>query len=147
METWRRFRALSAADRSLVLEAAAILLAVRTLLVTTSFLSARRWIRRIAATLAAPEDRSAASVRRLSWAVERAGLYVPGRATCLVIAMTGEAMCARRLWPCELRFGVERTSAPDGLDAHSWLELDGAVLLGATDDGRRYQTLSRPAVE
>jgi hypothetical protein len=139
MKTWRRFRALSASDRLLVVEAASLLLFVRTGLSLLPFSTVRRMLRAIPRS----ERRSSPeSARRVGWAVTSTAAQLPVRTTCLTNALAGEAMFTRRGWPCDLRFGVQRPDHHDFLEAHSWIEHDGCVVLGAIDNLHSYGVLT-----
>jgi hypothetical protein len=143
MTTWRRFRALSASDRVLIIEAVSLLLLIRLGLSTFSFFLVRKTLRVIPRSAQAV---SAESMRRVAWAVTAASSHVPVRTTCLIHALAGEAMFTRRGWPCDLRFGVQPSlTASSVLAAHSWIEYEGSVVLGAVDDLGAYRVLTRAA--
>jgi hypothetical protein len=64
----------------------------------------------------------------VAWAVAVASRFVP-KATCLVQALAGQALLARRGHAARLHIGV---SKPEGrFEAHAWLEDEGRPILGA----------------
>jgi len=71
-------------------------------------------------------------------AVEIAGRFVPG-ATCLVKAQAGSAMLNRFGYAAEIKIGVLKQSS--NLEAHAWVECDGLVVMGATEN--QYVELSK----
>jgi hypothetical protein len=139
MKTWRRFRALSARDRVLIVEATSLLLLIRTGLSIFPFSLVRRILRAIPRSA---HTSSTESVRRVAWAVTSASAQLPVQTTCLIRALAGEAMFNRRRWACDLRFGVQPPLAANLLVAHSWIEYDGVVVLGAVDNLDAYSVLT-----
>jgi len=117
----RKYLRLPAPDRRLLLEAAMLQAAVRLAL---WFLPARTWHRPSACVV---------SPSRAAWAIAATTRVIP-RSTCLVRALAAQRLLARHGYPSTLHLGVAR--APHGLDAHAWLECQGAILLGAPAPGR-----------
>jgi len=116
----RKYLRLPAPDRRLLLEAAMLQGAVRLAL---WFLPVRRWSR--PPGLLSP---TAVLPSRIAWAIATTTRLIP-RSTCLVRALAARRLLARHGYPSTLHLGVAR--APHGLDAHAWLECQGAILLGA----------------
>lgn len=156
MTAWRRLRAASPADRRLLGEAAAQLMLVGIALRIVRFHVLRRWLGVRSAgpgALPPPPLRPRASdlsgrtgLARIGWAVEAAGRRVPG-ATCLVQALAADAMLRRRGYRPALRFGVrERRLASRPIDAHAWVEVQGAVVVGGMADLADYAVLAPPEV-
>ena len=81
-----------------------------------------------------------AVAEQVVWAVTVASRYVPGRTTCLSLALTVQGVLARRGHPSRLHIGVVR-GAEGQVDAHAWVECGGRVLIGGT--GRRRSGDSR----
>jgi len=129
----RKYLRLPAPDRRLLLEAAMLQAAVRLAL---WFLPARTW-HRLSACVGIPmRHRPSACVvspSRAAWAIAATTRVIP-RSTCLVRALAAQRLLARHGYPSTLHLGVAR--APHGLDAHAWLECQGAILLGAPAPGR-----------
>jgi hypothetical protein len=69
---------------------------------------------------------------RVAWSVDRASRLVP-QATCLVRAIAGQRLLAMKGFGSEIRVGV-RNSREAGFEAHAWLAVDDAVILGGTSD-------------
>ncbi|WP_162562421.1 lasso peptide biosynthesis B2 protein [Salinigranum rubrum] len=128
-----RFRAFPPSDRVALVQAAALLVLSRALLVTR-----RVSVRRVAATvdrvcswLPVPST-EAPTVDRLVWAVDVASRTVPVETTCLPRALTGSALLARYGYASTLRIGVRREGGE--FAAHAWVERDGRVVLGDLPD-------------
>lgn len=65
------------------------------------------------------------------WATKAAKSRFPFRTTCLIEALTTEAMCKQQGIDTDLRIGVARI---DGhFTAHAWLEKDDAVIVGGPE--------------
>jgi hypothetical protein len=122
-----KFTALSPAERRLVVGAAGLLAVVRVGLWVLPF----RWVHRaVSAFGSRPRSRHAddPSVERIVWAVGAAAPLVP-RATCLVRALTAQALLARRGYASQLRLGA--SGGPGRrFEAHAWIERDRRVLIG-----------------
>lgn len=118
----------------LLLEAALLQAAVRLAL----WCAPARTIRQPPARVATPDT---VSPSVLAWAVNVTTRLIP-RSTCLVRALAAQRLLARHGYPSTLHLGVARSS--EGLDAHAWLEYQGATLIGAAPPGR-YTPLPNPA--
>jgi hypothetical protein len=140
---YRRYVALSARDKGLVLEAVLLLAVVRAGLIGCSILRMRRILslytkRRGRRGRADREDLS-----RIQWAIAAATRRIPG-ATCLVQALTAEALLQRRGLPSELCLGVrKRDTASKSLEAHAWVLCDREVVTGGGDEQPEFTVLSR----
>jgi hypothetical protein len=142
MRALRRLRALSGAERRLLVEAALLLAVIRAALWLLPFEGVRRVTRRLGRPPRRRPSVDGADEARLVWAVGAAGRGLP-RITCLVRALAAQALLARHGRASELRLGVARR--PDGaFAAHAWLEREGRVLLGGAVT-ERYAPL--PPVE
>jgi len=123
-----KFARLTASEQGLLLEAWLQTTAVRLALWTLPFRLVRRlrWDKTpVLSKIPSPE--------RMAWAVAVASRYVP-KATCLVQALAGQALLARRGQASRLHIGVAK---PEGLfEAHAWLEWEGHVLLGGSEADR-----------
>ena len=139
MESFHRYRALSAADRWLVIEAAVLLFTVRVGIAGLQFSVLRSALDRVL-RVGPPHHRGKASpaVERLAWAVAAASRRLPFRSTCLVESVAVDAMMRRRGYASEIRFGVRPPEA-GVLAGHAWVECDGAVVFGSLQD---YSVLS-----
>jgi len=72
---------------------------------------------------------------RIAWAIRLACRYVP-RATCLVRALAGQAVMAWHGHACVVTVGVALRKGRFG--AHAWLESEGQVLLGDSQEREQY---------
>jgi hypothetical protein len=134
----------SADDRRLLLEAAALLMLVRAGLRLLPFPVCRHLLDRYAEQ--GTRSPAPGIVPRVVWAVGAAGRRLPGRTTCLADALVADAMLRRRRCASEIRFGVRPRQRPGRLDAHAWVEHEGRIVLGAVDQLSTYARLnqSRP---
>ena len=141
---YRRFTSLDQADRGLVLQAASLMALVWTGLRLLRFVTVRRILERYAGS---PAERSVGhrdpiAIDRVRWAIAAVARRFPS-ATCLVQALAGEVMLRRLGQDCELRIGVrsgaDRTRA---IEAHAWVECEGAVAIGAADDPSTFPPLT-----
>lgn len=66
----------------------------------------------------------------IKWAIATTAKYVPA-ATCLIQAMAFEVLARPSDISVQTHFGVHRDEAGH-LEAHSWVEADGCVILGLT---------------
>jgi hypothetical protein len=129
MRLLRRVASLSGADRRLLLEAAAALLWARgsLLLVPFARLAARLGVSRAETPRESSLGQSAEAVR-VRWALGAAARRLPWRSSCLVRALAGRRMLARRGVPCTLYLGVRR--AGGSVEAHAWLRCGGGYVSG-----------------
>jgi hexokinase len=144
---YRRFVSLERSERRLVVEAAALMAIVWAGLRLHRFLTLRRTLDRfvvLASTRASLADRNVVvSVRRAITAV--AARF--SSATCLVQALAADAMLRRRHVASELRLGVRHRDREDAaaipIEAHAWVECDGAVVVGAIANQSEFKVLTR----
>lgn len=139
MRLLRKFYHLGWSDRILLVKAWIIVWALRTALWLLPF----KWIRKILSRLAGEKPgRPGADPdipRKISWTVTVASRYVPGAETCLVQALAANFLLRRRGYPAYLRLGVVKNEKGD-LEAHAWVECDGAVIIGGSGI-ERYEPL------
>jgi hypothetical protein len=146
---YRRFRSLDQPDRRLVLRAAALMALVWTGLRLLRFATLRRILDRYAGSPAARNVRygDPIAIDRVRWAIAAVAARFPS-ATCLVQALTGEVMLRRRGLDCVLRLGVRATrGSAASIEAHAWVECQGAVAIGAVDNLSTFQPLTAPRSE
>ena len=135
MQRWRRFRALEHGDRSLVLEAA-ILIGIVQVGLRTVPLGVLRRVLEGAKRLRA-RTRPAGS--RIAWAINAAAPVLTRR-SCLSDALAADVMLCRRGYPSTLWFGVKPfKGGAAALEAHAWVESDGAIVAGALDTLHEYR--------
>jgi hypothetical protein len=133
----RRFAALDAERRALVVEAVACLLGARLTLVFVPF---PRVARRLG-TFVSPADSRVLDARspgpdahrrlaeQVGWAVTCAARSVPFRAVCLQQAMAARIMLGRRGVRSVLHFGAT-AGGRRPFDAHAWLDAGGVQVTG-----------------
>jgi hypothetical protein len=134
---------LSSEDRSILVKAALLLVAVRLGLWLLPFQTLLRVVARERTPTGALQAADAALIRKVSRYVSAASRLIPA-ASCLTQALTIKVMLARLGQPATLRIGVVKSD--DGrLKAHAWVESDGRILIGEGGDLSRYAVL--PPVE
>jgi hypothetical protein len=130
------------ADRALAFEAAVVLLVVRAALRVCSFGTVERllarWSRPWAGRVATPASES----RRLGSAVRAIARRLPGT-SCLAATLAAEAMLLRRGISSVRHIGVRPPSPGSPLDAHAWLECEGAIVVGEDVDLQKYRILTK----
>lgn len=125
MRYLRHALALTAKERSVLLKAVPMLLAVRIALWVVPFRKIHRRWARMPAGRVKPAPANRLPPARITWLVTVASRVVP-RAHCLTRSIVAQSLLAREGYLAEVRIGVRRTG--DGLDAHAWLEHDGKPL-------------------
>jgi hypothetical protein len=143
MAVWRRLRALSAADRRLLAEAAWLLLVCRIGLWVLPYARLRR---AVDGTLPPGREPPRDFPDRVSWAIGALARRLPAM-TCLVQSIAAHALLRRAGCRAELRIGVQ---APVGraarrLDAHAWVECEGRVVVGDVPGLAEYAVLRSSA--
>lgn len=142
----RSLLALPADDQLRVLAAAALLASLPAILRLVSFVRVRRallWGGRQVGRGRRGDPKHA----RVVSAVGAADSGLPGGRKCLARSLAAEALLRAYGYAPEHRIGVAKEDN-GGLKAHSWLELDGDVILGDLDDLSRFDPLpSLDAVE
>jgi hypothetical protein len=124
-------------DRSLLLEALALIVALRVALCVLPFTTVRRYVGRWAD---GGRGNATLQANRIVWAVNAMGRRVPGT-TCLVEALAAHTMLRRYGQTPLLKIGVRR-GAVMSLDAHAWVECGGTVVIGTTPSLAEYAVLS-----
>jgi hypothetical protein len=131
-----RFLRLSRTERTLFLQAAFSIAAVRLALRFLSFerlqALACRWVGRAATPV---------SSDRIVWAVEAAARHIPA-SSCLSKALAAQALLARHGYASQLMIGVTKDEACR-LEAHAWITCQDRVLIGGPETGRYTPLLNR----
>ena len=79
-------------------------------------------------------------------AVEVASRHMPGGSSCLIRAITVQALLGRQGCPTQLQIGVGRTT--DGrFIAHAWIESHGQIVTGNREDLDVYRVLRPRTVD
>jgi len=137
MKRATKFLGLPAAEQFLLMNALLVVTVVRLRLALLPFRAGKSYCRQRKS-----QANASCSPERVAWAVDQAGRFL-GNATCLVRAISGQIMLARRGFSSRVSIGVT-TAEPRsaGLIAHAWLEFGGHILLGGPDVGQ-YTPLFR----
>lgn len=130
MTKLRKFRALPASERRLLLRAFAAAVAAQVGICFFSLPRLRGWIERRRARPAGYSE------QQLAWAAATAARYIPG-AACLTQALTAHYLLILHGYQSMLRVGVNR--AGNALEAHAWVELKSGLTFG--EQQGRYTTL------
>lgn len=135
----RRFFALAADERRLVIDALVLQGAIAVGLRAMRFGQLRRLLERIGRPGIAARTPEAATVERVAWAVRVTSRYLGAASTCLTQSLAAAALLGRRGHPSDVAIGVH---PPDGnrLRAHAWVESRGSIVFGTQD---RFATLAR----
>lgn len=119
----RRFRALSAPERALRIEAAALCAIAGAGLEVARTETVARWL----GALLGP--RADAPAEQIARAIDAASRRVPLADRCLPRALVAQVMLTRRGHPADVHLGVAR---PGGqFTAHAWTMADGTIVIGA----------------
>ncbi len=143
MSSWAKWRALEPADRRLVLQALALMVALRVGLRLLPFTTVRQYLDRAAGRdgrlLNSAHSRTV-QTDRIIWAVRAAGSRMAAT-TCLVEALVADTMLHRNGYSPSLKIGV-RQGRLMSLDAHAWVECDGTPVIGTTAALTEYVVLT-----
>ena len=134
----RKFIELPTTDRRLL--ASAIVSVVKARIVVT-FVP----VRKILQPVPLRNDANLGDPERISWAVETAARIVPTGENCLVRAIAGREMLARRGVSSQIRLGIAKNS-PDILKGHAWLECGDKIITGEGEH-RNYAAMPTPSAE
>lgn len=137
MRRIRKLLGLSPTERRLLVTAAVVLVGVRFGLSLLSFQTMRPILRWMLQRSKRPTQSYRPSIDRIVWAVEVASRHTPRTQTCLVKALTAQGLFDRYNYSTDLRIGVARNE-DELMEAHSWIERDGAVVIGDLEDLSRY---------
>ena len=144
---WRRFRALPADDRRLVMQAALLLVVAWAGLRVASYQRVLRLLERRGRRGAGMDAETAAE--RTGWAVEAAAKRSPMPMTCLGRALAAHGMLRQRGLPSQLRLGVRVRGARPAraLESHAWVQCGNRLVVGQLPDLDSYSMLSAPGVQ
>jgi hypothetical protein len=128
MRRLRRFLLLPAGERWLIVKTALLLQAISLGMWLLPFQTLRRLLARVASSSAKAERIEQPSVKRIVWAVETANSYLPGKKTCLNLALTAQTLLICRGYEATVQIGVVKERGQ--LKAHAWVEGEDGVLIG-----------------
>jgi hypothetical protein len=148
MSTWHKFWRLRRRDRTLAVQAAAIIIATRVGLRAFGFQRWKSTLARLSSSKSArqPEyhsrmrgdsTHSPSDVARVVSGVARNLFFHP---TCLERSMGLWSLLRRRGFDAELHIGARK--ADERFEAHAWVECGGGVLGDAGDEHLRFSTFS-----
>jgi hypothetical protein len=137
---WRRFAALSGAERRLWMAAWWALLRADLELRLLGTRAVRRALAGPAAS-AAPPPAPDAPAKRVAELLASAAAHHLWAMTCLPRSLALARLLARRGIPARLALGVR--AAPRGIAAHAWVEVGGEPLAEPEEIGSRFLPLAR----
>ena len=105
----------------------------------------RRRLAAISANWSQHEVKNPISVAAIIWCVTVASYYTPGKAKCLVKALTTQLLLNRYGYSHQLHIGVALNQA-QVLEAHAWIEYEEHVIMGSLPDLSRFKPLSSTGV-
>jgi|SRR5215217_5151646 len=129
MRRLRKFLRLPATKRRLLLEAALLLGGTKLGLRLFPFQTLLRFLEKLAKASAGLPEIDQSSAKRIVWAVELAGQYLPWVRTCLTQALAAQFLLVRQGHPALVHIGVVREEG-EGFLAHAWVESEGEVVIG-----------------
>ena len=139
MEQIRKFLSLSTADQSLLLKSVFLLGMIALGLRVLPFQIMQRFLLATRQKTAGVHHTDQSSANRIAWAVRVASRYVPA-ATCLPQALAVRMLLKRQGYPARLHIGVAKGERGQ-LEAHAWVESQGRIVVGNSQDLSRYTPL------
>lgn len=137
----RRYLRAAPAQRRLLWEALAALLAARIAMACLPFRCIAAWLGTPGAqNPAALTPEQMRTAQAIGWAVRALGRRVPWDGRCLAQALAATAMLRRRHLEGTVSFGVSAGQAA-GFDAHAWVSVGAAVIAGGPHH-HRFKTLA-----
>ncbi len=127
MKHFIKFWQLAPVERRLLFEALRMLLTVRVGLWVLPLQRLLQYSKRLQTSEVSKT--SEVSPARIAWAIRTIGRYLPGGGNCLVQALTGQLMLARRGYASQLQIGAARKEGE--FKAHAWVECEGQIVIGA----------------
>ena len=137
MKRIHKFLRLPPKDQCILVKAAFLLLWVRLALWLLPFKTWRDILLKMVRPNAKYQKVDSVSIERVVWGVSVASRYVPF-ATCLTQAMAAYLLLAR-CGHTTLRIGV--ASEKGQFKAHAWLESEGKIIIGGSNDLSQYTLL------
>jgi hypothetical protein len=125
---FRKLRQLRAAEFACLMKASALLIGTRILLPVAGIKSVRRCL--AATSSSGAGNLSEATILRM---LRGAARICPVGSTCLTRAITGQHLLRKAGIESRLCIGVMRDDQKQ-FQAHAWLEKDGRVILGGSQD-------------
>ena len=139
MRRLHKFIQLSWADRSLLIETAFLVWAVRLALWLLPFRTVASLLGRMVPAAPRPKDQSQDFIDRAGQAVMLTSRMVP-KATCLTQALATQVLISRHGYEARLHIGVAK-NGEERLEAHAWLVSNGRVVIGDRADLSHFTVL------
>lgn len=143
MKLLLKVRNLPPSDRHLLISALLLLAVIRLGLSLLTFQTLRRILTKVMRKPTGFQSVDNSFSNRIAWAVTVGSRYIPGTNTCLAQALATHMLLAWRGYPAHLRIGVVRGQGGQ-LQAHAWVESQGKIVIGRTENLSRYTLLRRP---
>jgi hypothetical protein len=140
MKLLGKYWQLARADQILVARTLLLVVLIRVAISVFGLRISRRLLAVKAPRRERDASRAAEWIRRVSWSVHGVGRRVPG-ANCLVQALAADRLLKAQGCDCCIQFGVARRDG-GGIDAHSWVEHGGCVVVGGTSDPHKFAPLA-----
>jgi Transglutaminase-like superfamily len=130
-----KFLTLKQSDRLLLVKTLFLLAAIRVGLKLLPLHRLRSLLAKISQPSANLQRADEDSTNKVVWAVTVVSPYL--RAICLPQALATQVLLGRRGYPTQLRIGFTRSK--DGqMSAHAWVESQGKIAIGGTENMERY---------
>lgn len=140
MKRRHKLFALSPQEQRVLLYAVFLLNGLRLALWLFPFKAIKRQLANLPSVWADSKLNESVSVEHIVWAVGVASRHTPGRAMCLVQALTTQQLLVRYGYVHHLHIGVTK-SAADTLNAHAWIEYEGCVIVGSLSNLSQFKPL------
>lgn len=141
MRQIHRFLALSRSKKKLLLYAFVLLNGIRLALWMFPFGLVKRQLAAVSTAWVCPAAKPPIALALIVKAVAIAGRHTPGKARCLVRALTTQALLNHYRYPHQLHIGVMK-KADCSVEAHAWIEYEGLVIVGGLDNLSEFKPLS-----
>jgi hypothetical protein len=141
MTQLRKFPALTAADKILLIQMAAWVVAIKIGLRLLPFGQLRYLLTQLAGQLRRNGQGHPVHLARLVWAATVVGKALLGDRACLTQALAVQFFYQRYGYPTQLRIGVSRDSN-GSLTAHAWVGAHDQILIGGEHSPYFYTAFS-----
>jgi len=140
MQALPRFYRRSADERWLLLRSAVLLTCARLGLRLFPYRSMEKCLGYLKRAGGPPPAESPFTPDRIAWAVQAAGRHLPGKVTCLPIALVTHTLLGREGYASRVEIGVAKDGAAN-LHAHAWVECEGKVFLAEEEEQSHFVRL------
>lgn len=128
----RRFIALPADDRRLLVEAGVALLGAKLLLQVLPFKYVLATVRQGVTGIPASREQCEQDCARIAWAIDVCVRHLPIRLVCFPQGLAAQWLLRRRKVPSAFYYGA-RPDRVKGLVAHVWVSYGGRAVIGANE--------------